>query len=102
LSQRYGRALMRTLAALGLAAVVALVVVGFILGGFLDATASSSIPGMSWLMHQPKPLRLVIELLIGVPIVFGIALYVVIETIDLLWFLSTPIRTLSAAARRRL
>jgi hypothetical protein len=52
-------------------------------------------------MHQPKPLRIVIELVIGVPIAFGVALYILLETVDLLWFLSTPIRKLSAAARRR-
>ena len=56
---------------------------------------------MSQLQHMPKLLRIVIELVIGVPIVFGIALYGVLETADLLWFLSTPIRKLSAAARRR-
>ena len=92
---------MRKFVAIGLAALVALVVVGFILGGYLDATGASSIPGLPWLMHQPQPLRVVIELAIGVPVAFGIALYVVLETVDLLWFLSTPIRKLSAAARRR-
>ena len=86
---------------LGLAAIVALVVAGFILGGYLDATGASSIPGLPWLTHQPKPLRIVIELVVGVPIAFGIALYIVLETVDLLWFLSTPIRKLSASARRR-
>jgi hypothetical protein len=85
----------------GLAALVALVVAGFIVGGYLDATGASSIPGLPWLMHQPQPLRVVIELVVGVPIAFGIALYVVLETLDLLWFLSTPIRKLSAAPRRR-
>jgi hypothetical protein len=45
--------------------------------------------------------RIVIELVIGVPIAFGVALYIGIETVDLLWFLSTPIRKLSAAARER-
>lgn len=92
---------MRRFAGLGLAALVALVVAGFILGGYLDATGASSIPGFPWLMHQPKPLRIVIELVIGVPIAFGVALYILLETVDLLWFLSTPIRKLSAAARRR-
>jgi hypothetical protein len=86
---------------IGLAALVALVVAGFILGGYLDATGASSIPGLSWLMHQPQPLRIVIELVVGVPIAFGVALYVVLETVDFLWFLSTPIRKFSAAARRR-
>jgi hypothetical protein len=43
---------------------------------------------------------MVIELVIGVPIAFGVALYIVLETMDLLWFLSTPIRKLSVAARR--
>jgi len=92
---------MRRFVGLGLAAFIALVVAGFILGGYLDATGASSIPGLPWLMHQPKPLRIVIELVIGVPIAFGVALYVILETMDLLWFLSTPIRKLSAVARRR-
>lgn len=69
--------------AIGLAALVALVVAGFILGGYLDATGASSIPGLPWLMRQPQPLRVVIELVIGVPIAFGIALYIVLETADL-------------------
>ncbi len=92
---------MRRLVGIGLAALVALVVAGFILGGYLDATGPSSIPGLPWLIRQPQPLRIVIELVIGVPIAFGVALYIVLETMDLLWFLSTPIRKLSAAARRR-
>lgn len=92
---------MRKFVAIGLAALVALVVAGLILGGYLDATGASSIPGLPWLMHRPQALRVVIELVIGVPIAFGIVLYVVLETVDLLWFLSTPIRKLSAAARRR-
>jgi hypothetical protein len=40
-------------------------------------------------------------LVIGVPIAFGVALYITLETMDLLGFLSTPIRKLSAVARRR-
>jgi len=92
---------MRKVVGIGLAALVALVVAGIILGGYLDATGASSIPALPWLMHQPQPLRIVIELVVGVPIAFGIALYIVLETMDLLWFLSTPIRKLSAAARRR-
>jgi hypothetical protein len=92
---------MRRFIGLGLGALVALVVAGFILGGYLDATGASSIPGLPWLMHQPRPLRVVIELVIGVPIAFGAALYIILETMNLLWFLSTPIRKLSAAALRR-
>jgi len=45
---------MRRFVGLAIAALVALVVVGFILGGFLDATGASSIPGLAWLMHQPN------------------------------------------------
>ena len=92
---------MRRFVGLGLAAFIALAVAGFILGGYLDTTGASSIPGLPWLMHQPKPLRIVIELVIGVPIAFGVALYITLETMDVLWFLSTPIRKLSAVARRR-
>ena len=92
---------MRKVVAIGLGALVALVVAGFILGGYLDATGASSIPGLPWLMRQPHPLRVAIELVIGIPIAFGVALYIVLETADLVWFLSTPIRKLSAAVRRR-
>lgn len=52
-------------------------------------------------MRLPKPARIVVELVIGVPIVFGIALYLILETADLLWFLSTPIRWLSAQVRHK-
>jgi hypothetical protein len=97
----HDRVVMRKLVGIGFAALVALVVAGFILGGYLDATGASSVPGLPWLIHQPQPLGIVIELAIGVPIAFGLALYIVLETVDLLWFLSTPIRRLSAAARRR-
>ncbi len=92
---------MRRLVAHGLAALIALVVAGFILAGYLDVTGATCIPGLSELMHLPKPARIVIELVIGVPIVFGIALYVIVETADLLWFLGAPIRWLSAEAGRR-
>lgn len=92
---------MRKFVGFGLAALVALVVAGFILGGYLDATGASSIPGLAWLTRQPRPLRILIELVIGVPVAFGIALYIVLETADLIWFLSTPIRKMSAVARRR-
>jgi len=92
---------MRRLVGIGLAALVALVVAGFILGGYLDATGASSIPGGSELTRLPKAVRIAIELVIGVPIVFGIALYFILETADLLWFLGTPIRWISAEVRRR-
>lgn len=91
---------MKKLIGFGVAGLVALVVAGIILGGYLDATGSSSIPGLTWLGHMPRLLRILIELVVGVPIAFGIALYVIFETIDLLWFLSSPIRKLSRRARR--
>ena len=92
---------MRSFVGLGLAALVVLVVAGFVLAGYLDATGATSIPGVPWLIRQPQPIRVAIELVIGVPIAFGTALYVILETMDLLWFLSAPIRKLSAAARPR-
>jgi len=64
----------------GLAALVALVVAGFILGGYLDASGVTSIPGVGQLMRLPKVVRILIELVIGVPIAFGIALYFILET----------------------
>jgi hypothetical protein len=67
---------------------------GFVIGGYIDATGASAIPGMSELLNWPRPLRIVIELVVGFPIVFGIALYGILETADSLWFLSTPFRKL--------
>src|SRR5437773_11699308 len=67
----HDRVVMRKFVGIGLAALVALVVAGFILGGYLDATGASSIPGLPWLIQQPQPVRIVIELVIGVPIAFG-------------------------------
>ena len=60
---------------LGFAGLVALIVAGFILGGYLDATGSSSIPGLPWLTHQPRPLRVVIELAVGIPVAFGVFVF---------------------------
>ena len=85
----------------GLATLVALVVAGFILGGYLDASGVTSIPGVAQLMRLPKAVRILIELVIGVPIAFGIALYFILETAELLWFLGTPIRWLTAEVRRK-
>ena len=51
----------------------------------LDAGATS-IPGVPWLIRQPQPIRVAVELVVGVPIAFGVALYVILETMDLLWF----------------
>ena len=56
------------------AAVVALVVAGFILGGYMDASGASSIPGLGLLARLPTPLRLAVEIAVGVPVAFGIAL----------------------------
>jgi hypothetical protein len=92
-------AVVRRMSTVGLAAAIALVVAGFILGGYMDATAASAVPGMSFLMRQPKGLRIALELLVGVPIAFGVAIYAVAEVIELGWFLSAPIRKLSAAMR---
>jgi hypothetical protein len=67
----HDRVVMRNFAGIGLAALAALVVAGFILGGYLDATGATSIAGLPWLMHQAQPLRIVFELVIGLQIEFG-------------------------------
>jgi hypothetical protein len=41
----------------------------------LDESGASSIAGLGWLAGLPAPHRLAIEVLIGVPVVFGAALY---------------------------
>ncbi len=90
---------LRRAVGVGVAALVGLVVAGFILGGYLDASGATSIPGVTQLMRLPKAVRTLIELVIGVPIAFGIALYFTLETAELLWFLGTPIRWLTAEVR---
>ena len=76
------------------AALVSLVVAGFVLGGYMDATGASSIPGLGLLARLPTPLRLAIEIAIGAPIAFGIALYAITQTLELLMFIASPARKL--------
>ena len=80
------------------AAGVALVVAGFVLASYLDASGATSIPGFELLSRVPRPARLAVEIFIGVPLAFGAALYVILETIELLSFLTSPIRKLFARA----
>ena len=87
--------------AVGCASVVALVVAGFILVGYLDVTNATTIPGVSGLSHWPKPLRVAVEIVVGVPVGFGIALYVILEWADFFMFVTSPIRALIRAIRRR-
>ncbi len=82
------------------ATVFALVVAGFILGGVLEASGAKALPGVSGLKHLPKPARIVIEIVIGVPLAFGVALYFVAEWVDFLWMVSWPLRKLVGLFRR--
>lgn len=82
------------------AAVVALVVAGFILGGYMDASGASSIPGLGVLARLPTPLRLAVEIAVGVPLAFGIALYAITQTLEFLMFITSPVRKLVGAVAR--
>lgn len=76
-----------------------LIVVGFLLGGAMDAGANPSIPG--WFSHLPKPLRAVVTVVIGVPIVAGVILYSVLSILDFLNdFVVAPMAAIWRANRR--
>lgn len=81
------------------AALIALVVAGFILGGYLDASGTTWIPGVSWLSHLPRPLRTAIEVVVGVPVAFGAALYAITQLLELLMLITWPFRRLVEAVR---
>jgi hypothetical protein len=91
--------LMKPVAAVVGASLFALVVAGFIVGAFIDAGGSSSIPGANFLHPVPPLGRLALEILIGVPVAFGLALYAVSQLIELAWLLSWPVRKLAGAVR---
>jgi hypothetical protein len=94
-----GGAITAAVAVLG-AGVITLVIVGFIVAGYLDAAGASSVLGVGWLASQPRPLRLAIEVVIGLPIAFGAALYVITQLIELAWLVSWPFKKVMTAIRR--
>jgi len=81
------------------AALIALVVVGFLIGGYLDASGATSIPGASWLGHLPRSLRLAIEIVVGVPVAFGVALYAISQLLEFLAMVTWPFRKLAESVR---
>ena len=84
--------------ATGGAALIALVVAGFILGGYLDA-GGATIPGVGWLGHLPRLLRIAIEIVIGVPLAFGVALYAISQLLEFVMLVSWPFRKIFEALR---
>ena len=87
--------------ATGLVAVfVALVVAGFILAGYWDATGSALIPGYDAFKALPRAARIAIEVAIGVPLAFGAALYFITQLAEFLWLVSWPFRKVVALLRR--
>jgi hypothetical protein len=82
---------MRWIGAAALGGVVVLIVVGFALGGYLDA-GGSSLPGLQWFMGLPKPIRVILEILIVAPIMLGVVLYFVTQMAEFLWWLAWPLR----------
>lgn len=81
-----------SLVALGGASIVALVVAGFVLGGYMDAAGEVLVPGFTYLARLPTPVRLVLEIAVAIPIVFGVALYFITAWIEFLLVLSWPFR----------
>ena len=83
-----------------IAALVALVVAGFILAGYWDATGVPLVPGYDAFRALPRPARILIEIVAGVPLAFGAAIYVVSQLFEMLWLLSWPVRKVMNLLRR--
>jgi hypothetical protein len=92
---------MKRFALVGLAILVALIVAGFILPGYMDTSGATSVPGVGLLHRLPRAARILIEVVIGMPLAFGAALYVLTGVLELLSLLSWPLRKLVALARQR-
>ena len=81
------------------AALITLVVAGFILGGYLDASGATWIPGVSWLAHLPRPVRIAIEVVVGAPVAFGVALYAITQLLEFVMLITWPFRKLLEVVR---
>jgi hypothetical protein len=79
--------------------VIAMVVAGFILAGFWDANGGLDLPGMSAFWALPRPLRILLEIVVGVPMAFGAALYLITQLLEFLWLVSWPFRKIAQAVR---
>lgn len=80
--------------------VITLVAVGFLLGAVTDAGANPSIPG--WFSHLPKPLRAVVTVVLGGPIMAGVILYAMLSILDFFNdFVVTPMIAIWRAVRRQ-
>lgn len=85
---------------------VALLLIGIVALGFgmaMVMDASGWLPSQSAIaaFHSlPTALRVVVEIVIGVPLLMGVLAYVVIETLDMGWLLSRPFRWLFHRTRR--
>ena len=86
--------------------VVALLLIGLVAVGFGVAAvmdASGWFPNQSAFteFHSlPTPLRVVIEIVVGVPLIMGAIAYFVLETLDMGWLISRPFRWLYHTIRR--
>lgn len=82
-----------------LACAVALTVAGFIAAGVWDATGELALPGLRAFWSLPRPARILVEIVIGVPMAFGAVLYFITQTLEFLWLVSWPFRKLAATVR---
>jgi len=83
----------------GGAVAAALVVAGFIVAGYWDATGEVAIPGLGAFWALPRPLRILVEIIVGVPLAFGAASYLLTQVLEMLWLVSWPFRKLVQVLR---
>src|SRR5207249_461889 len=70
--------------------VVALTVAGFIAAGVWDSTGEVALPGLSAFWSLPRAARILVEIVVGVPLAFGAALYFITQALEFLWQVSWP------------
>jgi hypothetical protein len=87
------------IAAIAGSVLINLVLAGFILGGYLDASGATWIPGVSWLLQLPPPVRTAIQVVVGVPVAFGVALYVITQLLEFVVLITWPFRKLAEVVR---
>ena len=65
----------------------------------MAASGTTSILGVSWLGHLPRPVRIAIEIVVGVPLAFGVAAYVISQLLEFVMMVTWPFRKLAEAVR---
>lgn len=73
------------------AVVLGLVMAGFVSAAVLDGTNVPTSPVTDAIARLPMGVRIALVLIVGAPLAIGACLYVIVEVLDLLGFVTSPI-----------